>query len=272
MRSRILLLASTWGALAAVSASAQTLADPSATSAPASTIAASPAGVTPTPASTQAATGSVGGDIIVTARKRQESILNVPVIETAIPQARLDKLQVTDLAGVQTLVPGLSLGTAVITIGTQRAMSGRHGRTRATVVPGAMLERTLLDVLAGVEVPLGAYLLSAEARARGRTVPMPSIYRALDRLVASGSIERVESLSAYRIRDKAEAVLMICVQCRRTTSLDVPTQYEGLLLALRGQAFAAAGLALEAKGRCAACGTAPPGDGVEPSSCGNDKS
>ena len=156
-------------------------------------------------------------------------------------------------------------------IGTQPLLPGRHGRTRATVVPGAVLERTLLDVLAGSEVPLGAYSLAAGARTRGRTVPMPSVYRALDRLVASGSIERVESLSAYRIRDKAEAVLMICVHCRRTTSLDVPVQYEGLLSALRDQAFAAAGLALEAKGRCSACGTAPHGDSFEPSGSSNDK-
>ena len=64
------------------------------------------------------------GDIIVTARKRQESILNVPVVETAIPKAQLERLQTQDLKDIATLVPGLSLGDAVLDIGTQVSLRG----------------------------------------------------------------------------------------------------------------------------------------------------
>jgi iron complex outermembrane recepter protein len=64
------------------------------------------------------------GDIIVTARKRQESILNVPVVETAIPKAQLERLQTQDLKDVATLVPGLSIGDAVLDIGTQVSLRG----------------------------------------------------------------------------------------------------------------------------------------------------
>ena len=64
------------------------------------------------------------GEVIVTARKRQESILKVPVIETALPQKQLEKLQVTEVADLPKLVPGLNLGQNLLTIGTQVAIRG----------------------------------------------------------------------------------------------------------------------------------------------------
>ncbi len=71
-----------------------------------------------------AQTGPTAGDIIVTARKRQESILNVPVIETAVPRAQLERMQTSDLSDLATLVPGLSTGQAVLSIGTQVSIWG----------------------------------------------------------------------------------------------------------------------------------------------------
>ena len=64
------------------------------------------------------------GDIIVTARKRQESILKVPVVETAITRAQLEKFQTNDLNKIAARVPGLVLGTAVLSIGTQVSIRG----------------------------------------------------------------------------------------------------------------------------------------------------
>jgi len=63
-------------------------------------------------AANEAAAGETAKDdsgiaeIIVSARKRQESILNVPVIETAIPKIQLERFQVTDMGDLATLVPG----------------------------------------------------------------------------------------------------------------------------------------------------------------------
>jgi iron complex outermembrane receptor protein len=65
-----------------------------------------------------------GSDIVVTARKRQESILNVPVVETAIPQVQLERLQTQDLKDVATLVPGLTIGDSVLSVGTQVSLRG----------------------------------------------------------------------------------------------------------------------------------------------------
>ena len=64
------------------------------------------------------------GDIVVTARKRQESILNVPVVETALTRQTLDRLQVNDLKDIASLVPGLSFGDNDLSIGTQVSLRG----------------------------------------------------------------------------------------------------------------------------------------------------
>jgi iron complex outermembrane receptor protein len=64
------------------------------------------------------------GEVIVTARKRQESILNVPVIETALPAAQLQRYQTQDLKGIATLVPGIKLGDSILSIGTQISLRG----------------------------------------------------------------------------------------------------------------------------------------------------
>ena len=63
-------------------------------------------------------------EVTVTARKRQESILNVPVIEQAISQDKLDRVQVTEMADLPTLVPGLNLGHSLLSIGTLVSIRG----------------------------------------------------------------------------------------------------------------------------------------------------
>ncbi len=63
-------------------------------------------------------------EVIVTARKRQESILNVPVVETAITRQQLQRFQTQDLKDLATMVPGLLLGDNVLSIGTQVSLRG----------------------------------------------------------------------------------------------------------------------------------------------------
>jgi iron complex outermembrane receptor protein len=70
------------------------------------------------------ASGFSPQDIIVTARKRQESILNVPVIETAIPQATMERLQTTNLQDIARLTPGLAFAPGPLANGVQVAIRG----------------------------------------------------------------------------------------------------------------------------------------------------
>jgi iron complex outermembrane receptor protein len=63
-------------------------------------------------------------EVIVTARKRQESALKVPVVETALPAEQLDRVQVKDLKDIAKLVPGLNLAQNTGALGTQVSLRG----------------------------------------------------------------------------------------------------------------------------------------------------
>ncbi len=142
-----------------------------------------------------------------------------------------------------------------------QARPGKGRRRRAQTLPGALLDRMLVDVLAQDEVPRSAYELASRLRDLGQQLPAMSVYRGLDRLAARGLIEKVEMLSAYRIRDKPHAILMICLECGRTTSIAVRAEYEALRGILADHHFSTAAITIEASGRCALCAvTAAGGD------------
>src|SRR5258707_15325003 len=63
-------------------------------------------------------------EIVVTARKRQESILKVPVIETALAQQQLEKYATNDIYAVSQRVPGFVIGTGTGAYGAQVSLRG----------------------------------------------------------------------------------------------------------------------------------------------------
>jgi iron complex outermembrane recepter protein len=77
--------------------------------------------------------GSGLGDIIVTARKRAETLQSVPVIASALDQTMIERFQTRDLADITTKVVGLQLGESTHTVGSQISLRG-VGTT--TVNPG----------------------------------------------------------------------------------------------------------------------------------------
>lgn len=64
------------------------------------------------------------GEIIVTARKRSESLMSVPVVATAIGGETLQLMQTNDLKSLATMVPGLSLGTSILSVGQLVSLRG----------------------------------------------------------------------------------------------------------------------------------------------------
>lgn len=65
------------------------------------------------------------GDIVVTARRREESIMKVPVVTTAIDSKQLEQFQVTDIRRVAEQVPGLVVGEpASAAYGAQLSLRG----------------------------------------------------------------------------------------------------------------------------------------------------
>lgn len=63
-------------------------------------------------------------EIIVTARKREESILEVPVSVTALGGDELERFNTDDISALTARVPGLVLGEQSSNIGTQMGMRG----------------------------------------------------------------------------------------------------------------------------------------------------
>lgn len=63
-------------------------------------------------------------EVIVTARKREESILNVPVVATVLSQKALEEANTDDLFSLKSYVPGLLMGTSTNSVGTQVSLRG----------------------------------------------------------------------------------------------------------------------------------------------------
>lgn len=63
-------------------------------------------------------------EIIIQARKRDESILKVPVIASAMTQETLEKYQIQDMYAVANRVPGFVMGESVGTVGIQASLRG----------------------------------------------------------------------------------------------------------------------------------------------------
>jgi len=80
--------------------------------------------VTATGGAASASNGSELEEITVTARKRQESILNVPVDEQVIPGLRIEQLQLTEITDLPQITPGLQFGHSLLSIGTLVSIRG----------------------------------------------------------------------------------------------------------------------------------------------------
>jgi iron complex outermembrane recepter protein len=63
-------------------------------------------------------------EILVLARKRQESILKVPVVVTALSSQQLADVQLTQVTDLPRLVPGLVIGANLLSVGPQITIRG----------------------------------------------------------------------------------------------------------------------------------------------------
>jgi iron complex outermembrane receptor protein len=63
-------------------------------------------------------------EITVTARKREESFLDVPVVASVITREMLEQYKTDDLFAIASRVPSLLLGSAVSSVGTQLSLRG----------------------------------------------------------------------------------------------------------------------------------------------------
>ena len=119
------------------------------------------------------------------------------------------------------------------------------------------LRRRTLEILAEGHRAMGAYEVLERLRSDGLAGQPPTVYRALDFLVAQGFAHRVERLSAFVAcaapgRDHAPAFL-ICRSCETVAETPLEPAETGLGDAARSAGFAMEGACIEGVGLCPDC-------------------
>lgn len=124
-----------------------------------------------------------------------------------------------------------------------------------------MLRRRVLELVWQGHSAVKAYdLLHALGREDGAAKP-PTVYRALDFLIAHGLVHRLESVNAYvgcpEPDGRHEGQFLICDACGAVREFRAPRVEQAIAGEAAGFGFALARQTVEARGTCRSCRTAP---------------
>jgi Fur family zinc uptake transcriptional regulator len=123
------------------------------------------------------------------------------------------------------------------------------------------LRRTVLGLVQQSPTPIGAYALLDQLKAdRGGAAP-PTVYRALDFLLAQRLVHRLEKLNAFiacHIHDCGSdhdhpAQFLICGKCGTVTELEEFSIIRAVEAAATRTGFQVARATVEVEGTCARC-------------------
>lgn len=119
------------------------------------------------------------------------------------------------------------------------------------------LRRQVLELVLGYDGVVKAYQVLADLqRQRGIAAP-PTVYRALDFLVASGLLHKVDALNGYivcrHVGCNHEGLILVCSQCGRVQELDATPMLALLREQAGGEGFSIAPQNLLLTGHCQGC-------------------
>jgi Fur family transcriptional regulator, zinc uptake regulator len=119
------------------------------------------------------------------------------------------------------------------------------------------LRRRVLELVWQRHAAIKAYdILDELGSAEGSAKP-PTVYRALDFLIAHGLVHRLESLNAYVGCPAPDAPhagqFLICGACGGVSEFEAPAILAAIAEQAAGQGFAVARQTVEARGTCQAC-------------------
>jgi Fur family zinc uptake transcriptional regulator len=119
------------------------------------------------------------------------------------------------------------------------------------------LRRRVLEIVLESHRPIGAYdVLAALTRDRTKPGP-PTVYRALEFLLAQGFVHRIDSLSAFVgcfAPGKAHrSRFFLCLRCGRAAEIEDPDLDGALVAAAARAGFAATRETVEIAGVCGDC-------------------
>jgi Fur family zinc uptake transcriptional regulator len=119
------------------------------------------------------------------------------------------------------------------------------------------VRRRVLELILQSTQPMGAYALLAQLQGgRGKLGP-PTVYRALDFLLAHKLIHKIETSSAFigcrDIEHPHESQFMICEDCGATEEMRDEQIIESLRRLGEGRGYAVERQVIEVRGLCPAC-------------------
>ncbi len=120
----------------------------------------------------------------------------------------------------------------------------------------------VLELLGEAHRAMGAYEILDRLRAEGLGSQPPVVYRALDFLIQSGFVHKIERLNAYvacgHPGDEHGACFLICSRCRKVAEIEDGALDIALAQAAAGRGFAMRRTVLEIEGTCPACRAGTP--------------
>lgn len=135
---------------------------------------------------------------------------------------------------------------------------GANGQTRPREAARTPVHVRVLAMLDAVARPMTAYQLLDGLRGEGIVAP-PTVYRALNRLIAEGRAHRLESLNAFVACSQPShsgcAGFAICDGCGQVTEFAGEPVVHGLEAWAARHAFRMTRATIEVRGRCAGCGS-----------------
>ena len=120
------------------------------------------------------------------------------------------------------------------------------------------MRRATFEFLLGQAAPLSAYDILARLENRlSKKLAPPTVYRALEFLLAQGLIHRLETNNAYLVCDHPgrhhESVYLVCTACGVTLEVDDPAVAELIEAKAAHHGFAPSKQVIEVQGLCKSC-------------------
>lgn len=119
------------------------------------------------------------------------------------------------------------------------------------------VRRRVLELVWQGHAPVGAYALLETLGREGFCAAPPTVYRALDFLLAHGLIHRIERLNAYtgctRPGEPHAGQFLLCERCGAAAELDDPAIAAAIAAVAARLGFTVARQTVEVDGLCPAC-------------------
>ena len=123
------------------------------------------------------------------------------------------------------------------------------------------VRRRVLELVWTSHEPIGAYAVLEQLRREGRAAQPPTVYRALDFLLAQGLVHRLASLNAFigctRPARPHRGQFLICRACGDAAELDDVRIGTAIAASTGELGFAVERVTVEVSGRCPRCVAEP---------------